>query len=101
MDYLNDMSKYQESANEIKKSRLTYGTIAVQLSKKNTRFQYKIIKTGARAAEYENAGSLQTTCSESTAQSRSQNHWKATRASTISRSIFLIWDSLLPRKIFG
>ena len=24
----------------------------MQLSKKNTRFQYKIIKTGARAAEY-------------------------------------------------
>ena len=55
MDYLDDMSKYQESANEIKKTKLTYGTIAVQLSKKNTRFQYKIIKTGARAAEYENA----------------------------------------------
>jgi predicted AAA+ superfamily ATPase len=55
MDYLDDMSKYQESANEIKKTRLTYGTVAVQLSKKNTRFQYKIIKTGARASEYENA----------------------------------------------
>ena len=55
MDYLDDMSKYQNSANEIKKTRLTYGTVAVQLSKKNTRFQYKIIKTGARAAEYENA----------------------------------------------
>jgi predicted AAA+ superfamily ATPase len=55
MDYLDDMSKYQESSNEIKKTRLTYGTVAVQLSKKNTRFQYKIIKTGARAAEYENA----------------------------------------------
>ena len=55
MDYLDDMSKYQDNANEIKKTRLTYGTIAVQLSKKNTRFQYKIIKTGARAAEYENA----------------------------------------------
>lgn len=55
MDYLDDMSKYQESANEIKKTRLTYGTVAVQLSKKNTRFQYKIIKKGARAAEYENA----------------------------------------------
>lgn len=55
MDYLDDMSKYQESSNEIKKTRLTYGTAAVQLSKKNTRFQYKMIKTGARAAEYENA----------------------------------------------
>ena len=55
MDYLDDMSKYQDNASEIKKTRLTYGTVAVQLSKKNTRFQYKIIKTGARAAEYENA----------------------------------------------
>ena len=55
IDYLDDMSKYQETTNEIKKTRLTYGTVSVQLSKKNTRFQYKIIKTGARAAEYENA----------------------------------------------
>lgn len=55
MDYLDDMSKYQESANEIKKTRLTYETISVQLSKKNTRFQYKLLKKGARAAEYENA----------------------------------------------
>ena len=55
MDYLDDMSKYQESSNEIKKTRLTYGTAAVQLSKKNTRFQYKMIRTGARAAEFENA----------------------------------------------
>ena len=55
MDYLDDMSKYQDNASEIKKTRLTYGTIAVQLSKKNTRFQYKLIKKGARAAEFENA----------------------------------------------
>ncbi|MCQ2398593.1 MAG: ATP-binding protein [Sphaerochaetaceae bacterium] len=54
-DYLDDMSKYQSSSNEIAKTRLTYGTVSTQLSKKNTRFQYKIIKTGARAAEYENA----------------------------------------------
>lgn len=55
MDYLDDMSKYQKNANEIKKTRLTYGTVAVQLSKKNTRFQYKLIKKGARAAEFEDA----------------------------------------------
>ena len=55
MDYLDDMSKYQGSSTEIKKTRLAYGTVAVQLSKKNTRFQYKLVKTGARAAEYENA----------------------------------------------
>ena len=55
MDYLDDMSKYQDSANEIKKTRLTYGTVAVQLSKKISRFQYKLIKKGGRAAEFENA----------------------------------------------
>lgn len=52
--YLNDMSKYNET-NEIKKTRLVYDNITVQLSKKNTRFQYKLIKSGGRAAEFENA----------------------------------------------
>ena len=52
--YLNDMSKYN-NLNEIKKTRLLYDNITVQLSKKNTRFQYKLIKTGARASEFENA----------------------------------------------
>lgn len=52
--YLNDMSKYN-NANEIKKTRLTYDNITVQLSKKNTRFQYKLIKKGGRASEFENA----------------------------------------------
>lgn len=52
--YLNDMSKYN-TENEIKKTRLVYDNITVQLSKKNTRFQYKLIKSGARAAEFENA----------------------------------------------
>ena len=39
--YLNDMSKYN-NLNEIKKTRLAYDNITVQLSKKNTRFQYKL-----------------------------------------------------------
>ena len=52
--YLNDMSKYNTD-NEIKKTRLVYDNITVQLSKKNTRFQYKLIRSGARAAEFENA----------------------------------------------
>ena len=52
--YLNDMSKYN-NLNEVKKTRLTYDNITVQLSKKNTRFQYKLIKKGGRAAEFENA----------------------------------------------
>ena len=52
--YLNDMSKYNH-LNEIKKTRLAYDNITVQLSKKNTRFQYKMIKKGGRASEFENA----------------------------------------------
>lgn len=52
--YLNDMSKYNH-LNEIKKTRLTYDNITVQLSRQNTRFQYKLIKKGGRAAEFENA----------------------------------------------
>lgn len=52
--YLNDMSKYN-NLNEIKKTRLVYDNITVQLSKQNTRFQYKLIKKGGRASEFENA----------------------------------------------
>ncbi len=52
--YLNDMSKYNH-LNEIKKTRLAYDNITMQLSKKNTRFRYKLIKKGARASEFENA----------------------------------------------
>lgn len=52
--YLNDMSKYN-NLNEIKKTRLAYDNITVQLSKKNTRFQYKLMKKGGRASEFKNA----------------------------------------------
>ena len=52
--YLNDMSKYNNKS-EIQKTRLTYNSVTVQLSKKNTRFQYKLVKKGGRASELENA----------------------------------------------
>lgn len=52
--YLNDMSKYNTN-NEIKKTRQTYDSITVQLSRQNTRFLYKLIKKGGRASEFENA----------------------------------------------
>lgn len=52
--YLSDMSKYN-TTNEIKKTHLVYDNITVQLSKQNTRFQYKLVKKGGRAAEFENA----------------------------------------------
>ena len=54
ISYLNDMSKYN-SKTEIQKTRLAYNNITTQLSKKNTRFQYKLIKSGGRASEFENA----------------------------------------------
>ncbi len=54
VSYLNDISKYN-NLNEIKKTRLAYDNITVQLSKTNTRFQYKLIKKGGRASEFENA----------------------------------------------
>lgn len=50
--YLNDMSRYNNQ-NEIKKTHLVYDNITVQLSKKNTRFQYKLVKKGGRASEFE------------------------------------------------
>ena len=52
--YLNDMGKYN-TPNKIKKIMLVYDSITVQLSRKNTRFQYKLIKKGGRASEFENA----------------------------------------------
>ena len=52
--YLSDMSKYN-TKNKIKKTQLAYDNITVQLSKKNTRFLYKLINRGARAQEFENA----------------------------------------------
>ena len=54
LSYLNDMSKYNTN-NEIKKTRLVYDNITVQLSRQNTRFQYKLVKSGGRASECENA----------------------------------------------
>ncbi len=54
MSYLADMSKYNTKT-EIQRTRLTYNSITAQLSKKNTRFQYKLVKKGGRASELENA----------------------------------------------
>ncbi len=52
--YLDDMGKYGSAA-EARKTRLVYDTATVQLSRKNTRFQYKMVKKGGRAAEFENS----------------------------------------------
>lgn len=52
--YLNDMREYNNSS-EFKKTRLVYDSVALQLSKKSTRFQYRLIKKGSRASDFENA----------------------------------------------
>ena len=54
MGYMDDMSKYN-TRNEVKKTHIAYNSITAQLSKINKRFQYKLLKKGGRAAEFENA----------------------------------------------
>ena len=54
MGYMDDMSKYN-TRNEIKKTHIAYNSVTAQLSKKNKRFQYKMLKKGGRASEFENA----------------------------------------------
>lgn len=52
--YLNDMSKYNSNS-DTKKTRMIYNSITVQLSKENTKFQYKLVKKGGRSSEFEGA----------------------------------------------
>lgn len=52
--YLADMSKYNKE-NLIAKTRIVYKNLSVQLSKENTKFKYNLLKSGARASEYEEA----------------------------------------------
>jgi hypothetical protein len=50
--YIADMAKYA-SAQETTKIMVAWASIPAQLSKENRKFQYKVIKSGARAYEYE------------------------------------------------
>ena len=52
--YIADMVKYAQ-ATETNKILAAYNSIPAQLAKENHKFQYKIIKTGARAYEFENS----------------------------------------------
>ncbi|MCH4886950.1 DUF4143 domain-containing protein [Acidaminobacter sp. JC074] len=52
--YTSDMSKYQ-SASDAVKAKSAYQSIPAQLAKENTKFQYKLIKTGGRASLYGDA----------------------------------------------
>lgn len=52
--YIADMAKYASST-ETTKIMSVYNIISAQLAKENSKFQYKLIKSGARAYEYETA----------------------------------------------
>ncbi|CUP13841.1 ATP-binding protein [Clostridium disporicum] len=50
--YVADMAKYA-TPNETTRIMATFNSIPAQLAKENKKFQYKVIKSGARAHEYE------------------------------------------------
>lgn len=50
--YIADMAKYS-TPNETVRSIAIFNTLASQLAKENTKFQYKMIKSNARAKDYE------------------------------------------------
>ncbi len=52
--YIADMAKYA-SPTETTKIMAVYNVISAQLAKENKKFQYRLIKSGARAYEYETA----------------------------------------------
>ncbi len=52
--YQNDMSKYNKQS-EIPKTKIVYKNISTQLAKENKKFQYKYVKPGGRASEFEGA----------------------------------------------
>lgn len=52
--YIADMAKYS-TPNDMVKSMEIYDTLYSQLSKENTKFQYSVINSKARATTYENA----------------------------------------------
>ena len=52
--YIADMAKYA-TPQETTKIMASWASIPAQLSKENRKFQYKVIKSGARAYEYETA----------------------------------------------
>ena len=52
--YQNDMGKYNKQS-EIPKTKIVFKNISTQLAKENRKFQYKSIKSGGRASEFEGA----------------------------------------------
>ncbi|MDR0751090.1 MAG: ATP-binding protein [Christensenellaceae bacterium] len=54
-NYILDMSKYTESRSESIKNEAVYNSLSSQLARQNRKFQYALVKSGARANEYENS----------------------------------------------
>ena len=50
--YIADMAKYA-SAQETARIMAAWGSVPAQLAKENRKFQYKVVRSGARASEYE------------------------------------------------
>ncbi|MDR1835444.1 MAG: AAA family ATPase, partial [Fusobacteriaceae bacterium] len=53
-NYIADMAKYSTPADTVK-TIAVYDSIPAQLAKENKKFQYRLIKSGARASTYESA----------------------------------------------
>jgi len=52
-NYTSDMNKYTETKSQAVRNEAVYNTLPSQLAKENRKFQYALIKSGARANEYE------------------------------------------------
>ena len=52
-NYISDMNKYTDTKTQAIRNEAVYNTLPSQLAKENRKFQYAIIKSGARANDYE------------------------------------------------
>jgi len=52
-NYISDMNKYTDTRAQAVRNEAVYNTLPSQLAKENRKFQYALIKSGARANEYE------------------------------------------------
>ena len=52
-NYISDMNKHTGTKTQAIRNEAAYNTLPSQLAKENKKFQYALIKSGARATEYE------------------------------------------------
>ena len=52
-NYAADMNKYTETKTQAVRNEAVYNTLPAQLGRENRKFQYALIKSGARASDYE------------------------------------------------